>query len=563
MRKIFVSVLTAISVVSVLSLTGCKKEEPSKTAYLASEQQQIPIYIMDENKNLVEDSQMVRGSALTIKGSPYEIEETGKIYEPFKTSDEKDAITYYVDSENLSDSPENVVKETTRYVRTPLTIYSNAQGPDISGFAKKGTLLNITGYDTLNEDGSVVMYQVSSDSGSGYVYSKYLAETEEEANAVNQKWHDLNKDKVYSIELYGGSPANLDYFVYEKKVEKKADEIPSEARTYYLNAEAVLKNEDGSYAVDEYINTAKQYGANALVIDIKDGYLAYDADVAKEYTMSSYEGHYLNKEDYKESIKRIKDAGLWAIGRIVVFNDEQFANDNPDECIYFNGTNQGWPSAFSRKAWEYNVKLAVSAVEEMGFDEIQFDYVRFPENTYFMESDAADGLGTVDFKNTYGEEKAQAIQNFCMYAADSIHKAGAYFSVDVFGECSNGYVTAYGQYWPAISNVVDAISSMPYVDHFGRDTDTWSDSYTTVYNWAVQAAQAQEITPNPAIPRTWLTCYAVPYWDPVIPADSAFLGQQIQALWDAGIGHGGFITWNAASGIYTYGAVGEAFSRTY
>ena len=328
-------------------------------------------------------------------------------------------------------------------------------------------------------------------------------------------------------------------------------ELISNARTMYLNVGTI------DY-IDEYIDCAKECGCNAFVIDIKDGGLAYHAEVAKDYTPTSYETSFHDNAEYKAAIDKVNAAGIWTIGRIVVFNDEHFSIDNPDECIFNNGVNQNWPSAYSRLAWEYNVKLAVSAVEEMGFDEIQFDYVRFPENTFFMSRD-----GNADYKNKYNEEKAETIQNFCFYAADQIHKAGAYFSVDVFGECSNGYVTAYGQYWPAISLVVDAISSMPYVDHFGRDVNTWSDYYSTVYNWAIKAAEAQLITPNPAIARTWLTCYDVPYWDPVIRADANFLGGQVQALWDAGIGEGGFITWNAASSLGKYYEVSGAFSREY
>ena len=94
------------------------------------------------------------------------------------------------------------------------------------------------------------------------------------------------------------------------------------------------------------------------------------------------------------------------------------------------------------------------------------------------------GYKVENHKVVIDEEKAETVQNFLFYASDQIHKTGAYLSVDVFGECSGEYVTAYGQYWPAISNVVDVISSMPYTDHFGRRVDTWTNAYQTVNNWA-------------------------------------------------------------------------------
>ena len=248
---------------------------------------------------------------------------------------------------------------------------------------------------------------------------------------------------------------------------------------------------------------------------------------------------------------------------IVVFKDSQFAADYPNECIVNNGENLGWPSVYSRLTWEYNLQLAQEAVKDIGFDEIQFDYVRFPENAFKLSRNGANGTGFPDFKNTYNEEKAEAVQNFCMYAADNIHKVGAYFSVDVFGESANGYVTAYGQYWPAISNVVDAISGMPYVDHFGRGEDTWSNQYRTVYNWGVLANESQQKTPTPAVPRTWLSCYDVPYWNPIYKVSEKLLGNQIQGLWDAGIGYGGFLTWNGESDINDYYKCAPAFLADY
>ena len=75
------------------------------------------------------------------------------------------------------------------------------------------------------------------------------------------------------------------------------------------------------------------------------------------------------------------------------------------------------------------MKLAIEAAEKFGFNEIQFDYVRFPESSYEMSKS-----GKADFRNKYNEEKGQAVQNFCIYAADMLHEKGVYMSVDVFGE---------------------------------------------------------------------------------------------------------------------------------
>ena len=152
------------------------------------------------------------------------------------------------------------------------------------------------------------------------------------------------------------------------------------------------------------------------------------------------------------------------IGRLTTFNDSFFCQDHPEYAIA-DGSGEPlyvaasyWPSAFCRYVWEYKVALAIDAVQTMGFNEIQFDYVRFPDNT-----DQYEASGDIDFRNEYGETKAQAIQRFLMYATDILHEYGVYVGADVFlvrRAATN--VTAYGQYWPAISNVVDVISGMPY-----------------------------------------------------------------------------------------------------
>ena len=167
-----------------------------------------------------------------------------------------------------------------------------------------------------------------------------------------------------------------------------------------------------------------------------------------------------------------------------------------------------------------------------------------------------------NFKNVYGEEKAEAVQNFLFYAVDQIHKEGAYLSADVFGECSSEYVTSYGQYWPAISNIVDAISSMPYTDHFDRAPERWYNPYQTVYNWAKGAAARQAEIPTPAVARTWITAYDTPYWNPVVVYNASKISDQAQALVDAGL-DGGFITWNSASNLYKYKQIKDAFSKDY
>lgn len=516
------------------------------TMYLASDTNIVKLYILDEEDNLKEEKELNRGTKVTSYNESIEKEE--KKY----TKIEYEKNNYYVGSKSLVKDIKDSVLEKEKYVRTSVTVYENEQDSKIASFIKKGNKLDVIGHDKLLEDGNVNMYKIKYDSIEGWVYAKYLVNDEESAlaNYNENSVYDTHKDRKYKgRELYGGKASTLDYYPYER-VEFEDNKLLKNAKSMYLNAGTI-----GS--IDSYLKIAKENGVNAIVVDIKDGALAYSSDVAKEISPTAYNTAINDNDTYKAAIDKIKDAGIYAIGRIVVFNDVHYGKDHPEDCISSTASSRLWPSAYSRGAWYYNVELAKEAVEKMGFNEIQFDYVRFPEDAYNMSI-----KGNTDFKNKYDEEKAEAVQNFLFYATDQIHKTGAYLSVDVFGECSGEYVTAYGQYWPAISNIVDAISSMPYTDHFGRTIDTWTNAYQTVYNWAKGAATRQTEIPTPAVARTWITAYDTPYWKPTVVYGASKIEDQVRALYDAGL-DGGFITWNSASSLAKYEQIKSAFAKNY
>ena len=534
--------ISAIIVVLAVLLLGKGRDIINKEAmYLASSDKVVKLYIQDDDGNLKEDKDLVRGT----KVSSYKdtITKDNKSY----TKIDYDKSIYYVDSGSLVKDAKSAVLEKVKYVRTSVTVYQNSEDSKIESFIKKGNKIDVTDYDKLLDDGSVNMYKIKNDYTEGWVYGKYLVNDEETANEVynENSVYDTHKDRKYGLrELYGGKASTLDYYPYER-VEFENNKLLKSAKAMYLNAGTI-----GS--IDSYLKIAKENGVNAIVVDIKDGALAYSSEVAKEISPTAYKTAINDNSLYKAAIDKIKEAGIYAIGRIVVFNDTHYAKDHPEDCI--NST--GWPSAYSRNVWYYNVELAKEAAREMGFNEIQFDYVRFPENAYNLS------IAKADFKNKYDEEKAEAVQNFLFYATDQIHKDGIYLSVDVFGECSSEYVTAYGQYWPAISNIVDAISSMPYTDHFGRSVDTWTNAYQTVNNWAKGASARQKEIPTPAVARTWITAYDTPYWNPKVIYNASKIEDQVRALYDAGL-DGGFITWNSASSLAKYEQIKSAFAKNY
>lgn len=520
--------------------------------YAASTELSIPLYDMNYN----EVSQLKRGTKVTISKDKI----TNNEIDYYKINYEK--TDYYVLAEDLVSEEKDVVKEKEMYVRTALTLYENSQDIKILSMIDKGSKLEITGYNYLEDDGSVNMYKVKYNDQEGYVYGKYLVSTEELALA------NYDEDGSYQIHVKrgdswgGGDAANLDYYPYEKpKFENNV--MPEEVRALYMNAGVV-------YNVDEYIKLAKSSGINAIVVDIKDNTSpAYPAKAMAEYSPTNYEHAINSYDEYKEAIQKIKDAGLYVIGRITVFKDSYYSMDHPENTIIdtqtgksYNHDGSYWPSAYNRHVWEFNVALAIESVQEMGFNEIQFDYVRFPDRVGSLETS-----GRISYNNTYDEEKAQAIQRFVMYACDEIHKYDAYVSIDVFGESAHTYVTAYGQYWAAISNIADVISGMPYPDHFtateyGFTTPVWTIPYDLLYLWGNEfVMERQKETTTPAIVRTWIQVYDTSK-SPATHYGPDMVSKEISGLYDAGL-TGGFMTWNGGSSLAKYSEVSSAFGKDY
>lgn len=518
---------------------------------VASTSLTVPLYDFDYNEII----QIKRGEEVTILKD--NIINNEQEYSQVKY----DKNEYYILSSNLVDDINDAVLEKEMYVRTSVTLYENLESIKIKGLVEKGEKLEVLGFNSINDDGSVDMYKVKYNEQEGYVYGKYLVNNYEESilNYDEEGIYQIHKKRGDS--WGGGDAGTLDYYPYEKpKFENNV--MPSEVRSLYMDSSAV-------YNVDEYIKLAKESGINAIVVDIKDGTVAYPANAMKEYSITNYNRAINSYEEYKNAIKKIKDAGLYVIGRITTFKDSNYATDHPEDTILDTATGKSynhdgsyWPSAFSRDVWEFNVSLAIESVKEMGFNEIQFDYVRFPDRVQSLEK-----AGKIDYNNTYNESKAQAIQRFVMYACDEIHKYGAYVSIDVFGEAAHTYVTPYGQYWPAISNVADVISGMPYPDHFGKydynfNEPVWTIPYDLLYKWGNEfVVNRQKEIPTPAIVRTWIQAYDA-IKEPKVIYDADMVSKEIQGLYDAGL-TGGFITWNGSSSLTKYKEISSAFGKEY
>lgn len=481
-------------------------------------------------------------------------------------SDESGNITKaYIEPEFLVKKKEDSVKENVIYARTPTHLYSKDKS-NLLHLIDKGNRLEVLGFTDLDSlSGEVKWYKINFQpyDEKGFVRANYFVQNEEEA------LKDFNENNILDIHAMRGNRFNagaateLDFFPRQKG-DFEDNKMPKEVNALYINSGSINN-------ADAYIEVAKGTRINAFVVDIKDNQTpAFPADAMKRYSPTNYEmakKHFNTTEQYANGISKLKDAGFYLIGRITVFKDEYYVRDHPNHAITNTSTNKPylhnntyWPSPFIRDVWKFNVELAKESVEKFGFNEIQFDYIRFPDRTA-----TAEASGIIDFKNVYEETKSQAIQRFSMYAVDELHELGVYVAGDVFGEAAHEYVTPYGQYWAALSNVFDVISPMAYPDHFspgdyGFDYP-WLYPYDLIHLWSGFAISRQTESPTPAIIRPWIQSHDARR-APSKAYGATEVSEQLRAYYDAGI-RNGYMTWWSSSSIAGYMSEREAYKQKY
>ena len=540
-----------------VTLFSCGRE-PEREAWAAGDNSQIPALEKVGKKEYKPADPIVRGSLLKVFGGK-SVTVEGVKYLEATCGDRK----LLVPETALAQSLEETVREKELWVQTSACMIDDTLSSHIGAFARKGSHLEVLGHDRLLPDGSVHRYNVRLGGTEGWIFGKYTALTEESAL---ERYTQFDQDhQAVRNSFKGGDASGCEFRPYDKP-SFKDNPMPSPVNAFYLTISPA-----GLRRIDDYIALADSTLINAFVIDIKDDQCpGYKADAMEKHSPTNYRHAGSTKEAlYKEAVDKLHAKGYYVIGRITCFKDGYYAQDHTSSAISmkadgkpFLHNNTYWPSAYARDVWQFNVELAKESVRKFGLNEINFDYVRFPDKLISLDDD-------IDYHNRYGESKVQAIQNFVRYACDELHQLGVYVSVDVFGESANpGYTTAYGQYWPAISTIADAICAMPYPDHFADHyygiSKPWNHPYEIMKAWGKRVQGRQGITATPAVVRTWIQAYHVMRWvDPNgLDNNANFIERQIRGLYDAGL-TGGYNTWLASGNIGVYRSQKEAYSLDY
>lgn len=287
---------------------------------------------------------------------------------------------------------------------------------------------------------------------------------------------------------------------------------------------------------------------NALVIDVKSdrGMIPYKSSIPIASQVDAQ--RIITVKDIKGLIKSLKEKGIYLIARIVVFKDDLLALAMPDLAvktrggeIWRDGEKLAWVDPFKKDVWDYDINIAVEAAQ-YGFDEIQFDYVRFP-----------DAAGLVFSMPNTEENRIKAVSGFLMEAKKRLVPYNVFLAADIFGYvCWNLNDTDIGQKLENLAPILDFLSPMLYPSGFQYGIPGYrnpvANPHEIVY---LSLKKAQDRTHLPSVRfRPWLQAFRDYAFD-----RRYFKGLQIREQIDAAekFGSHGWMLWNPHNIYYPDG----------
>ena len=352
----------------------------------------------------------------------------------------------------------------------------------------------------------------------------------------------------------------------------------------------------GTSNMDNLIALVDRTELNTMVIDVKndEGRVVYDMDSALVREIGAVKEYV---SDMPGLIRKCKEHGIYLIARIVAFKDPFLAENRQDLAltdkngnIFRDKSGLAWVNPYKREVWDYLLEIARQAAS-VGFDEIQFDYIRF-------STDA--GMSKVDFgEEALEQDKEDVITEFTIYAAQELHDMGVPLSADVYGVIIDSKLDAsiVGQNYYEMAKHLDYISPMVYPSHYGpgnlglavpdaqpyetifrsmktsrkvlagmgreaedmqvsgNDVSGNSISENSTSGKSMDAADPKDLVPNQEIRadvRPWLQDFTATWVKGHIRYGPEEIRAQIQAVYDAGYEE--WILWNA-SNRYTEGGL--------
>lgn len=306
------------------------------------------------------------------------------------------------------------------------------------------------------------------------------------------------KTNIFAISNNYNLDKTLNIAIEEKIKEVKRTKPPEkEIKGLYLTSYTASRDDKIDYFI-EFINNTE---LNAVVIDIKDysGIIAYDSQIPLVNELGNDRNLI---KDVPALIQKLHDAGIYVIARQTVFQDPELTRKKPEWAVrnintggvWYDWKGLAWADSSRQEVWDYNLSIAKEAID-LGFDEINFDYIRFP----------SDGpMAAMRFANMNGRTKAEVMHDFFKFLYENLKDEPAYISADLFGfttERDNDM--NIGQQIEDAALYFDYVSPMVYPSHYPSGylnlTNPAANPYPVVANAIKKGVESLTLRPEPEI----------------------------------------------------------------
>jgi hypothetical protein len=369
-----------------------------------------------------------------------------------------------------------------------------------------------------------------------FIFSTTGELTEQKRIWMEKAIHDVqavDSDGLYTKPAYLSASELSEEFKEVLFEEKKVEH--DSLRGIYITAHTAASDHFW-----ELIDALKASGGNAVVIDIElsGGQLAFIPESA--YLTSINPGS-TKLDKLRYMIKELHRQDIYVIARQVVFNDPYTAFRKPEWRIHYKGGgtyDYRWLDPSHPEAQTYNLAIT-REVAKLGFDEIQYDYIRFPDGYHY-------GLDYYYDETT--TERWEVINDFMKKAHEITQEYEIDLGMDVFGATIYGDLdwTLVGQYIPEVAKNVDVIYPMVYPSHISPGYNGFYNPYRAPYAFIYDSIGKfiKAVDGNAEI-RTWVQGFAlrIPNYG------SWFVEEQVQGTYDAGAND--FMIWNARNSYGT------------
>lgn len=267
----------------------------------------------------------------------------------------------------------------------------------------------------------------------------------------------VDNNGTFHIKAYGYKRFSFDNKHTAKEIKLESITVKALYLTFWganLNSKTIKK----------VLNIVDDTEVNAIVVDVKNANGLTSFKTSFKQANSHGASKHKTIDNINKFIKLMKEKNIYTIARVVVFKDELQASNNPDYAIkklngkiWRDSDKMAWVSPFDKRSHEYTVKIAEEAAKA-GFDEINFDYIRFPAKRGLKYS-----------KENTQKNRTKAISDFLDLAQSRLKKYGTFISVDTYGNvCWEKGDVGIGQTITSLAKHADYISPMLYPSGFSK-----------------------------------------------------------------------------------------------